>query len=149
MVSLGDRIDASIMVTLHLKELGAERIVVKAVSEDHRKVLEMVGATEVVFPEMDKAIKTAKTLSFPNALDYLPLAPGFSIVEIAPPKAFIGKTLAELDLRNKYHVQVIAVRELIPDRINLVPKADCVIKDSDIMVILGRDEDLNKIKGIE
>ncbi len=148
-VGLGDSMDASTLLALHLKEMGVERIIVKAISEDHGKILELVGASEVVFPEKDMAIKLAKTLAFPNALEHLPLAPGFSIVEIAPPRTFVGKSLAELGLRNKYHVQVIAVRELIPDRVNLVPRPDAVIKDSDILVILGKDEDLARIKGIE
>lgn len=145
-VSLGERLDASILTTLYLKELKVSRIIVKAMSEDHGKILELVGAHEVVFPEKDMAVKLANTLAFPNALDHLPLAPGFSIVEIAPPSQFVGKSLAQLDFRNRYHVQIIAIRELVPDRVNLVPRADTVIKDSDILVILGRDEDLSKIK---
>lgn len=148
-VGLGERLDAPVLVTLYLKELKANRIIVKAVSEDHGKILEAVGATEIVFPEKDMAVKLAKTLAFPNALDHLPLAPGFSIVEVGPPRPFIGKSLSQLDLRNKYHVQIIAIRELIPDRVNLVPRADYVIKDSDILIILGKDEDLNKIKDFD
>ncbi len=146
-VSMGGRLDASILATLYLREIKVSRIIVKAVSDDHGRILELVGASDVVFPEKDMAIKLANTLAFPNTLDYLPLAPGFSIIEIVPPGVFIGKNLAELDLRNKYHVQVIAVRELVPDRVNLVPRANTKIKDSDILVILGRDDDLAKLKG--
>lgn len=147
-VSLGERLDASILATLHLKELKVQRIIVKAVSEDHGKILELVGATDVVFPEKDMAIKLANTLAFHNALDYLPLSPGFSILEVAPPRAFTGKSLGQLGLRSKYHVTVIAIRELVPERLNLVPGADYLIKDSDILVLLGKDEDMSKIKEI-
>jgi trk system potassium uptake protein TrkA len=91
------------------------------------------------------AIKTALKLSCPNVLEYLPLISGFGIQEIAPPEKFIGKNLRELDLRNKYGIQVIAIKELIPEKTTFVPKADFVLKDSDILVIMGEDKQLEKI----
>lgn len=145
-VSLGTRMDHSILVTLHLKELGLKDIVVKAITEDHRKILEIIGATTVIFPEKDMAEKLALNLSSHNLLEYLPLAPGFSIVELAPPNGFIGKTIKELQLRNVYGVQLIAVKELIPERVNLIPSPDAVIKESDILVLMGTDEALKKIE---
>lgn len=70
---------------------------------------------------------------------------GFGIQEIAPPERFIGKSLKELDLRKKYGILVIAIKELVPEKTTLVPPADFIIKDSDILVILGEDEQLAKI----
>lgn len=145
-VSLGTRIDHSVLVTLHLKELGVKEIVVKAISEDHRKILEIIGATQVVFPEKDMAQRLAINLSSRNLVDYLPLSEGISIMEVAPMPAFIGKTIKDLQLRNLYGVQIIAVKELIPERVNLIPAPDCVIKESDILVIMGTDEALHKIE---
>ncbi len=145
LVSLGPNMEASILTVLYLHEMRVKRILAKALSEDHLKILESVGATEVIYPERDMAIKTALRLSNPNVLEYLPLPSGFSIQEIAPPEKFIGKSIRELDLRNRLGILVIAIRELVPEKINLSPSADFVIKDSDIMVILGEDAQLSKL----
>jgi trk system potassium uptake protein TrkA len=144
-VSLGHQLEASVMTVLYLHELGVKRIVAKALSEDHAKVLEAVGATEVIYPEKDMAIRTALRLSSPDVIEYLPLVSGITIQEIAPPVKFIGKTLKELDLTNKYGLQVIAIKEVISDRITFIPKADFVIKDSDILVIIGEEKRLSKL----
>jgi len=146
-VSLG-QIESSVLATLHLKELKIKRIICKALSVDHGKLLEKVGATEVVFPEKDMASKVARTLTHENILDYVPLAEGYSIVEIAPPMSFLRKSLGELDLRRECAVQVIIVKELVPENVVPVPMGDYVIKDSDILVIMGRDEDLKKIQDL-
>lgn len=147
-VSLGPEMEASILTVLYLNEMGTKRIVAKALTEDHAKILESVGATETIYPEKDMAIKTALKLSCPNVLEYLPLISGFGIQEIAPPEKFIGKNLRELDLRNKYGIQVIAIKELIPEKTTFVPKADFVLKDSDILVIMGEDKQLEKIDAL-
>jgi len=144
-VSLGPNMEASILTVLYLREMRVRRIVAKAVSQDHLKILEAVGAKEVIYPEKDMAIKTALKLSSPNVLEYLPLPSGFGIQEIAPPEKFIGKSLRELDLRRRLGILVIAVRELVPEKINLAPSGDFVIKDSDILVILGEDAQLAKL----
>lgn len=146
-ISLG-HIESTVLATLHLKELKMRRIVCKALSEDHGKILEMIGATEVIFPEKDMALRVAHTLAHENILDHVPLAEGYSIIEIAPPSSFLRKSIGELDLRNRFGVQVIVVKEMIPENVVLVPTADYVIKDSDVLVILGKDEDLKKIKSL-
>lgn len=147
-VGLGSPLDHSVLVTLHLKEMGIEEIIVKAISEEHGKILQMLGASEVIYPEKDMALKLATSLSTPNMMDHLPLMPGYSIVELAVPNGFVGKTIKDLQLRNKYGVQVIAIIELIPERITSMPTVDFVLKDSDILVIMGADEALEKISQI-
>jgi len=144
-VSLGPMMEASILTVLYLSEIDIRRIVAKAVTEDHAKILEAVGAHEVIFPEKDMAVKTALRLSNPNVLEYLPLLSGFGIQEIAPPDKFIGKSLRELDLRNRYGIQVIAIKGLVPEVTTLIPTADFVIKDSDILIVIGEDDQLGKI----
>ena len=144
-VSLGSAMEASILTVLHLHELGIKRIVAKASTEDHGKILDAVGATEVINPEKDMAVRTALKLTSPHILECLPLMSGVSIEEIAPPESFIGKSLRDLDLRNKYAVQVIAVRELIPERTVYVPPADFVIKDSDVLIVMGDEKMLEKL----
>jgi len=144
-VSSGPEMEASILTVLYLSEMGTKRIVAKALTEDHAKILESVGATETIYPEKDMATKTALKLNYPNVLEYLPLISGFGIQEIVPPEKFIGKNLRELDLRNKYGIQVIAIKELIPEKTTFVPKADFILKDSDILVIMGKHKQLEKI----
>ncbi len=147
-VGLGSPLDHSVLVTLHLREMGIKEIIVKAISEEHGKILQMLGASEVVYPEKDMAMKLAASLSSPNLLDHLPLMPGFSIVELACPNSFVGKTIKELQLRNNYGIQIIAIKELVPERISSMPTPDFTLKDSDILVIMGSDESLEKISAI-
>jgi len=145
-ISFGEDLAASTLTTLHLKEMKVKNIIVKAPNEDHKHVLEKVGASEVIIPEKEMADKVAKSLISPNVLDYLPLSGDYTISEIAPPANFVGKTIGELRLRSRFHVEVIAVREIIPEGIKMVPRADFVIKDSDVLVVIGREQDVQKIK---
>jgi len=145
-ISFGEDLAASTLTTLHLKEMKVKTIIVKAPNEDHKRVLEKVGATEVIIPEKEMADKIARSLISPNVLDYIPLSEDYTISEIVPPASFYGKSIGDLHLRAKFHVEVIAVKEMLPDRIRMVPRADFVIKDSDILVIIGKTADLEKIK---
>ncbi len=144
-VSLGPEMEASILAVLYLHEIGVKRIVAMALTDDHAKILESVGATDIIYPEKDMAVKTGLKLSCPNLLEYLPLIAGVGIQEIAPPKKFIGKSLKDLDLRNKYGIQVIVIKELIPDKTTFIPRSDFVIKDSDILIIMGEEKQLEKL----
>lgn len=145
-VSMGPGMEESILTVLYLHEIGIARIVVKALSEDHAKILEAVGGHEVIFPEKDMGIKTALRLCNPNIMDYFPLISGIQIQEIAPSEKLIGKSLKELELRKKFGIQVLAIKEIISEKINFVPDADFVIKDSDILVVMGDEKSLSKLK---
>lgn len=147
-VSVGDKIDMSILITLYLKELKVGNIIVKAITEDHGRILHIIGASEVIFPERDAAAKIAEQLANPNVIDSLRLGPDYSIVEIAPPEAFMHKSLRDLEIRKKYRVQVLAVKELVPENLVVVPPADYLIKDSDTMLLVGRREDIEKLKKV-
>ena len=145
-ISFGEDLAASTLITLHLKEMKVKNIIVKAPNADYKRVLERVGATEVIIPEREMADKVAKSLISPNVLDYIPLSNEYTICEIVPPSSFMGKSIAELHLRSKYHVEVIAVREMVPERLTMMPRADFVIKDSDALVVMGKEGAIQKIK---
>jgi trk system potassium uptake protein TrkA len=145
-ISFGENLAASTLITLHLKEMKVRNIIVKAPNEDHKHVLEKVGATEVIIPEREMADKVAKSIISPNILDYIPLSEDYTISEIVPPASFMGKTIGELHLRTRHHIEVIAVRETLPERLTMVPRADFVIKDSDVLVVIGKEKDIQKIK---
>ena len=146
-ISFGEDLAASTLITLHLKELKVKDIIVKAPNEDHKRVLEKVGATSVIIPEREMADKVARSLISPNVLDYIPLSGDYTICEMAPPPNFYGKSISELHLRSKHHIDVIAVKEVLSDRVMMVPRADFVIKDTDILVVIGKQQDINKIGG--
>ncbi|MBS3918058.1 MAG: TrkA family potassium uptake protein [Deltaproteobacteria bacterium] len=145
-VSFGEDLAAATLLTLHLREMKVKRIIVKAPDEDHKHVLERVGATEVIIPEKEMADKVSRSLISPNVLDYIPLSEDYTICELVPPSSFLGKAVGELHLRSRYHIEVIAVREVLPDRVQMVPRADFVIKDSDVLVVIGKEEDIQKIR---
>lgn len=145
-VSFGEDLAASTLLTLHLKEFNVKEIIVKAPNEDHKRILEKVGATEVIIPEKEMASKVAKSLISPNVLDYIPLSQDYTISEIAPPSSFLGKTIGELQLRKKHHIGVIASRDVLTDQIQMIPSADFVIKDSDILVVIGKEKDIQNLK---
>ena len=144
-ISFGEDLAASTLITLHLKEMKVKHIIVKAPNEDHKRVLEKVGATEVIIPEREIADKVARSVISPNILDSIPLSEGFTITELIPPSSFYGKTIGDLHLRARHHIEVIAIREVLPERLTMVPRADFVIKDSDLLVIIGKETDIQKI----
>ncbi len=148
-VSLGGQIDASILVTLYLKELKIKEIIAKAVTEDHGKILDRIGATSVIFPEKDIAHRLAMRLASVNILDVIPLSDGISILEFGPPSEFLGKTIGEIDIRHKYGIQIIVIKEIIPENVVIVPTPDHVIKDSDILIGVGKNEHFHKLLGIK
>ncbi|MCA9441159.1 MAG: TrkA family potassium uptake protein, partial [Candidatus Omnitrophica bacterium] len=98
-VSTGSKISTSILICLHLHEIGVKRILAKAQDDDHAKILQKVGATEIIHPERDMAFRLSQNLTRPNVLDFIPLAKDFDLVQVQPPHEFIGKTLMDLDLR--------------------------------------------------
>lgn len=148
-VSLGGQIDASILVTLYLKELNVKEIIAKAVTEDHGKILDRIGATTIIFPEKDIAHRLAMRMASVNILDVIPLSDGISVLEFGPPSEFLGKTIGQIDIRQKYGIQIIVIKEVIPENVVIVPTPDHVIKDSDILIGVGKDEDFHKLLGIK
>ena len=134
-VAIGDNLADSVLATMNLKELGVPYIVCKAYDETHRQVLLKLGADRVVIPEQEHADRLAKYLSCPNVLDYIELSDEYGIIEIPAPKAWIGKTLKELNVRAKLGVNIIAVEK--GKKINVSPAADYSIAAEDVMVVLG------------
>lgn len=146
-VAIGDNQESSVMITVLLKEYGAKYIIAKANNDLHAKVLSKIGADKVVLPERDMAIKLAHNLYNKNIYDMIDISPDYSIITIQSPKAWINKTLIEISPRDKYSVNIIAI-ESSPTDINVLPKADTVIKNHDILVVIGNNNELNKLKKI-
>lgn len=144
-VSFGEDLAASTLITLNLAQHKIKTIIVKAPNEEHKTILEKVGATQVIIPEMEIALKVARGIISPNVLDFLPLSEDYTIFELAPPESFLGKSIGELQLRTRFHIEVIAVRELISDQFIIVPPADFVIKDGEVLLVVGKEADIQRI----
>lgn len=145
-VGIGD-LASSVLATVILKDLGVGYIAAKAVSENHGKVLQRVGADRVVFPERDMGTRVAHNLVSGNLVEYLELAPGISIIEAVAKPSFVGKSLRELALRARYGVNILAIRR--GDEVNLGPNANDVIEAGDILVAMGRDKALEALEHSE
>jgi trk system potassium uptake protein TrkA len=145
-LSLGTRVDASALVTLHLKDLSVRRLIVKASSADHARLLQMIGADEVVFPEREAAERLVRRLSEPNLHEFIPLDADHSLREVSAPRAFVGKSLVELKLRNRFGVQVVAIRHGEADSVTVNPAPETVLQEEDALFVLGRDGDLDRLR---
>jgi trk system potassium uptake protein TrkA len=153
-VSLGgQRIDASVLATLHLKAIGVARVVVKAVGEDHARILRALAADEVILPERDAAVSLAGRLGSPRIHEQLTLEDGLQIVELEPPEGFVGTSLRELDLRSQFSSQVILIRRPAPAdeseqarHVRVFPRASEVIRPGDRLVVLAETDGLERLK---
>lgn len=145
-VTIGSNIQASVMVTLLVKELGVKYIIAKGNSDLHAKVLYKIGADRVILPEKDMGVRVAHNLVSESILDFIELSPDYSIMEIETPEDWNDKTIRELKLRSKYGINVMAIKRY--DEINLSPPADFVINSKDIIVAIGSAEDLSKLEGM-
>ena len=147
-VAVGDDVGNSALITLNLKEIGVKRVICKAQSHVHRKVLEKIGADRVVFPEHEMGVKLAQGLSSSNVLNFIELSDDYGIVEIAIPKEWQHKTIQELDVRKRYHVNIIAMRKGGSGELNVAPGAAYVMEPGDAAVTLGRTEDINRLQDL-
>ena len=143
-VAIGENIQASILTTLILKELGVQIITVKATNDYHEKVLRRIGADNIVHPERDMGVRIANGLMSQSILDYLELSNEHSIVEIKASDKLSNKSLIDLDLRAKYGVNIVAVRR--DDDVIISPQADEMILPEDILIIIGKDTDLDRLE---
>lgn len=143
-VAIGADIQASILTTLILKELGVPRLIVKAQNELHGKVLSKIGADKVVFPERDMGLRVAHHLISPNILDYIELSDDYSIIEMKAPRQFTGKNLKQLDVRAKFKCNVMAIKTGV--KMNISPYAEDIIHEDDVLVIVGKNNDLTNLE---
>lgn len=141
-VSTGDDITASILSTMALRDLGVQEIYAKVISRDHARVMERMGVTETIFPERDSALRLATRISRRGILNYVQLGAGFSVQEMAVPDPWVGRSLRDLALPRRYRISVIALHDVLTDRMIPVPDPDAPLKESDTLLVAGADEDL-------
>ena len=144
-VSIATDLEASILVTMMLKEMGLKYIIAKAQNNLHAKVLKKIGVDKVVFPERDMGARIAQRLITPNIKDYIELEPDYNVIEIKALPEFADKTLSELDLRNKYGINVLAIKR--DNSVNISPRAKDQIKKDDFLIVIGETKKITELAG--
>ena len=139
-VAISGEAEPSIFATMALKQLGVPNVVAKAGTTLHGSILERVGADRVVYPEREMGVRVAHLFAYRNVVDYIDVAPGFGIVVLRPPEAFVGRTLGELELPKQFELSPIALRR--GDRVTVNPDRDEKIGADDQLILIGRDEGL-------
>jgi trk system potassium uptake protein TrkA len=140
-IAMGESLEASIMASFHLQELGVKEIWAEANSRDRAAVLKKVGASRIVTPERDMGRRIAASLANPNLLEHLPLTEGHSVIDVEAPSWMTGKTLVELDLRRTMHLAVIAIKAKEREAL-VAPGGTARIEFGDVLTLVGKDEDL-------
>ncbi|OIO02109.1 hypothetical protein COY52_00995 [Candidatus Desantisbacteria bacterium CG_4_10_14_0_8_um_filter_48_22] len=147
-VSVGENLESSILITLLLKEIGVKEVISKALTAHHAKVLQKIGADRIVFPEREMGIKVAEHLISPDILELIRLSPDYDLLEFTVPRGMNGKTLKDLALRTKYKVNIVAIKKRVPyvndagesefrEEINPTPNGDDELSAGDVIVMTG------------
>ncbi len=139
-------VEISCLATIALKDHGAGRVVAQASSAPHAKILERIGADKVIFPERDMAARLARSLAGENIIDYMELSSLHSLMEIEALDEWVGHTLKESNLRSRNGINVVAIRS--GKTIRVSPQGDDLIHDGDVLVVIGENNDLEKLNNI-
>ena len=145
-VAIGQDLAASVLITLNLKSLGVPYVICKAQDELQKRALEKIGADRVVIPEREMGMKLAQNLTSSSVLDYIELSRECGIAELPVPKSWAGKTVRDLNVRAKFGVNIIALRDEQSDSITVNLGPEYVLKQTDVMVILGNNDDLLRVQ---
>ncbi|MGJ9458583.1 potassium channel family protein [Oceanobacillus sp. CF4.6] len=143
-VAIGENIQASILTTVILTDIGIKKITVKAQNDYHEKILNKIGVDQVVHPERDMGRRLAHNIISNNILDYLELSDEHSIVEVKAGKKMIGKSLIDLDIRANYGCNIVAIKR--GRDINVSPSAEDALREEDILIVIGADKDISRFE---
>ena len=143
-VAIGSDLAASVVITMNLKELGVPQVICKATDETQKRALEKIGADKVMIPEREAGVKLAQAVTSSSILDFIELSDQYGIAEVQLPESWAGKSLRELNIRVKYGVNIIAIRE--NGKINVVPAVDEALQAGCVLVAVGANEKLAKLK---
>ena len=136
-------VEISCIATMALKDHGAVKIVAQAGGEAHGKILERIGADKVIMPEKDMRIRMARSLSSNNLIDYMELSAKHSLMELEAIDEWVGRTLKQSNIRNRYKINVVAIRS--GKVLRVAPGSDDIIHDGDVLVVIGENTDLERV----
>lgn len=148
-ISLGENISLSLLAALHAKELGARRIVVKGVTQAHGRLLKYLGVERVIFPETEIAQSLADRETWPNVVDFLPIDPDYSFLEIAVPDSFVAKTLREMNLRQRIGVWVVGIKDVLSGHLEMFPAGDFRFNEDQLLLVVGKHANLNRLRELK
>ena len=143
-VAIGDNMQASIMCTLLLKEMGVRNVWLKAQNANHKKVLAKIGADRVIQPEYDMGIRVANQIQSGKLQEYIELSEEYSISELDISKRLANKTLNELNIRAKYGCTILAIKN--GDKVNISPSAEDKLYEGDMIVVIGKNNDIKRLE---
>lgn len=141
-IAIGHHLEASVMATLQAKEMGIPYVIAKAQNNAHKKILEKIGADRVIFPERDMGIRIANNLMYGNFFEFMELSNEFGIAEFEPLKDWVGKTLAQSEIRAKFDLNVVAIRAR--GKTEASPKANRIIQETDILIVMGENRQIQR-----
>lgn len=149
-VSIGEEFEGNTLVTVLLKKLRVKKVIARAQTQMRARILELVGADEIIRPEEESALRLANRLTNPSIVSYVELSAGHSLLQVEAPRRLYGRTLAELDLRRKYRLNIIAIKRQSESaeggyEVIDVPAPNDQVKQGDILLIVGSDENLKKL----
>lgn len=144
-VCLSKNVNDSLLVTLTLKDIGVPYIVTRAISDQHKRVLEKIGVDKIIFPEQDMGEKVAYMLDKNNVMEYIEFSNDYSIVELKIPHSWIGKNLIELEVRKRYGVTIIAINNPDDAAMEVSPAPTHIFRQHDLVTLMGHNTDIDKI----
>jgi len=139
-IAIGEDIESSVLATLVVKELGVPRIIVKAKTDLHGKVIEKLGVERVIYPERDMGARLANQLVSSDVLEFIELSPEYSLEEVKACEDMVGKSIKDIKLREKYNIVIIALRR--ESKVQVLPSADEKITWGDILILIGATKDI-------
>jgi trk system potassium uptake protein TrkA len=148
-ISLGENITRSLLASLHAKELAARRIIVKGVTQEHARLLKHLGVERVVFPEQEIAEALADRFTWPNVVDFLPIDPEYSFIEFAMPASVVGQTLREANLRSRYGIWVIGIKDSMTGKLKMFPDGEYRLEDDQLLLIVGKQQQIDMLRELE
>ncbi|MBI4845117.1 MAG: TrkA family potassium uptake protein [Candidatus Omnitrophica bacterium] len=147
-VCISEKVDSSVLVTYYLKELGIKKIIAKATTIAHGEILKSIGANEIIYPEEEAAKRISRNLIAPDILDAIKFSDEFDIIELPVPEKFFMRSIKSLQLRNKYSIDILAVKNPLTSQTKIMPPPEYVFKPDDVMIFIGTSDSTSKLMNI-
>jgi trk system potassium uptake protein TrkA len=148
-ISMGEDIAKSLLATLHARELGAKRVVVKGVTAEHGRILRSLGVQRVIFPEIEIAEELADRETWTNVVDFLPIDPEYSFVEMAVPDSFIGQSLQAVNLRRRFGVWVVGIKDAMSGKLQMFPDGDYQFMPDQLLLVVGKRDEIDALRAVK
>ena len=145
-VCISEKIDTSVLITYYLKGIGVKRIIAKATTADHGKILQSIGADEIIYAEEEVARRIARNLVSFDILDAIKISDEFDIIELPVPERFYTKTMKDLQLRNKYNIEILAIKNPLTQQTKILPPPDYIFKPDDVIIFIGETGSIDKLR---